>query len=153
LVLNLVLNPPLFLIEVRGLILFNLTHESRQTGGGVRLEQSRPEHFGYVSLAVEQLLLKHLLAVLVDHISILVHQVAFGVYSFALPVDQVTFLVLVENGIAQRVHFEVSQHILHVKLGEREYFRNFIVLQLFLFEQLPAVLINNVSTLVYQVTF
>ncbi len=78
----------------------------------------------------------------------LVHAFALSVHIIP-PIGPVFSL---ENGVANWVHLEVSLHILYVELGKREYLGYLAVAtQVLLLEYAPAVLVNYILVLVYEV--
>jgi hypothetical protein len=68
-----------------------------------------------------------------------------------LAVNEVAVGVLVEDGIAQWVHLEVSEHVFDVELGEWEDLRDLIITEMLCLEDLATVLVDDVAELVDEV--
>jgi len=67
---------------------------------------------------IQHLLLEHLFIIFVDHVAVVVNQVPFAVHFAALSIYFVSFCIFVQDRVAQRIHFEVTQHVFEIELGE-----------------------------------
>jgi hypothetical protein len=86
---------------------------------------------------------------LVDNISMLINEVSLGVDTATLSINEIAVLVFVQDGVANGVHFEVTQDVLDVELGEGEDLWYLVLLQSLLLKDDLAVFINNISLAIH----
>jgi hypothetical protein len=88
---------------------------------------------------------------LVDDVPRLIYQVALNVDLFSLAIQKSAVGAFFKDGVTQRIHLIVALHFFDVKLGEREYFREFAVLKIFGIKKLLPLFIDYISSLIYKV--
>jgi len=89
----------------------------------------------------------------VDHVAVIVNEVAFGVDSSTRSINELACCVFIQDGVAQRIHLKVSQNILDVELSEGENLRYLVFTEVLCLEDLPAILVDDVAELVDEVPF
>ena len=106
-----------------------------------------------VALRCQDDFIEHVLAALVNNVTIFVDKVAASVNRATLPINEVAVLVLVEDGLGKWAHIEVTKDVVDVELCEEEDFRELAILEVLLLEDLLALAINNVTIGVDKISF
>ena len=81
----------------------------------------------------------------------LIYQVALNVDLFALAIQERAIGTFFKDGVTQRIHLIVALHFLDVELGEREYFGEFPVLEIFCIKKLLLFFINYISSFINEI--
>jgi hypothetical protein len=105
---------------IEALVSVDFAHEARQAGLRIGAKDVRAEDFWDISIVVKEGFFEDQFASHVDYVAVFVAEVTFLVDQAALSVNCLANIVLKENWLTTRVHFNFSEDTVNVEPGEGE---------------------------------